>query len=164
VHDIVEPLLASRHLELFDVEYAPPRLRVVVDRDGGVDLDTLGEVTRLVSRALDENDPVPGRYTLEVSSPGIERPLRTPAHFTRAVGSAVAVRTHPGLEPRRVNGTLTAADDGGVTVRLDEAAPDGRVEVRLGYGEIERAHTVFKWGEATQKPGKKKKSKKAASR
>jgi ribosome maturation factor RimP len=175
VHDIVEPLLAARHLELFDVEYAPPRLRILVDRawgpsgpqsgqQGGVDLDTLGEVTRVVSHALDEHDPIPGRYTLEVSSPGVERPLRTPTHFTRAIGAAVAIRTHPGVEPRRVAGTLSGADGEGITVRLDQPDDDGRTEVRVGYGDIERARTVFTWGEPAPKPGKQKKTKKAASR
>ncbi|MGH9246713.1 MAG: ribosome maturation factor RimP [Acidimicrobiales bacterium] len=159
VHDIVEPLLAPRHLEVVDVEHVPPRLRVTVDREGGVDLDTLSEVTQLISRALDEHDPVPGRYTLEVSSPGLERPLRTPAHFVRAVGSQVAVRTRGGIEPRRIRGELVAADDDGVTIRLDSPPPDEPAERHLGYDQIERARTVFEWGPTAPKPGKQGTSK-----
>ncbi len=91
---------------------------MTVDRPGGVDLDALAEANRAVSRALDELDPFPGRYTLEVSSPGLERRLRTPAHFARAVGETVTVRTLPGTAAvRRVRGVLAAADDDGVRPR-----------------------------------------------
>src|ERR1700677_1748374 len=88
----LSPLLESRGLDLIDVELHGAELTVFVDRQGGVDLDTLGEATRAVSAALDEIDPLPGRYTLAVSSPGLERRLRTPAHFVRAVGEAVTAR------------------------------------------------------------------------
>src|SRR5205823_6536051 len=73
VHELVEPILARLGLELFDVEQKGPILRVSVDRAGGIDLDALSDATRAVSNALDEADPMPGRYTLEVSSPGLER-------------------------------------------------------------------------------------------
>ena len=91
-------------------------LRVALDTppgsDGGITLDTLALASRLVSRELDHHDPVPGRYTLEVTSPGVERPLRTPAHFRREVGKVVAIRlSDVGHDERRVTGTLVAADD-----------------------------------------------------
>ncbi|MGH9119805.1 MAG: ribosome maturation factor RimP [Acidimicrobiales bacterium] len=159
VRAIVEPLLSDRDLELFDVEQSGSVLRITVDRPGGVGLDDLGETTRSISRALDEHDPLPGRYTLEVSSPGVERPLRTPTHFARAVGEKVAVRTHPGVDPRRIGGVLTAADDGGITVKDDDGS-----EVGLRYADIERARTVYEWGGPAPKPGKTTKtSKKAAT-
>jgi ribosome maturation factor RimP len=163
VSSIVEPLLAPRHLELVDVEFASAHLRITLDQAGGIGLDTLGEVTKEISRALDADDPVPGRYTLEVSSPGLERRLRTPAQFARAVGETVAVRTHPGVEPRRITGTLVESDDDGFTVRTDDDP-----ERRLGYDEVERARTVFDWGGPAPKPGNKqpraKKKKKAVHR
>jgi ribosome maturation factor RimP len=147
VRAVVEPVVAAADLELYDVELAAPVLRVLVDKAGGVDLAVLGEVTRAVSEALDADDPVPGRYTLEVSSPGLERKLRTPAHFAAALGKKVRVRTVAGTEgERRVEGTLTAADDEGVTV----AAGEG--ERRIAYDEVERARTVFEWG-PTPPPG-----------
>src|SRR4051794_3639747 len=93
VHELVAPLLAPLGLELFDVELAGPVLHIAVDRDGGVDLDTISEATTVISHALDDDDPIPGRYTLEVSSPGLERPLRTPAHFLRFIGTTVSVKT-----------------------------------------------------------------------
>ena len=156
VRDLVEGPLAAADVELVDVELQGHTLCVFVDRAAGaIDLDGVTEATQLVSSLLDEHDPVPGHYTLEVSSPGVERPLRTPAHFRRFVGTTIAVRTHPGVEgDRRVEDVLTAADDEGIVV-------GGRA---LSYGDIERARTVFTWGPAP-KPGRPQaRKKKAASR
>src|SRR5690606_13015901 len=115
LHDIVEPLCADLGLELVDLEYTSGVVRVTIDRTGGVDIDAIAHLTREVSRAFDRHDPIAGRYTLEVSSPGLERPLRTPAHFARAVGATVRIKTRPGTEgDRRVDGVLEAADDHGV--------------------------------------------------
>ena len=152
VRALVEPVVSPLGLELVDVEHVGATLRVSVDRPGGVDLDTISAASEAVSAVLDhtEPDPVPGRYTLEVSSPGVERPLRTPEHFLRAVGTPVAVRTQPDVEgERRVEGVLSEADDAGVVVA-------GR---RLTYAEIERARTVFEWGPAPKPTGPKKKKK-----
>lgn len=144
VRALVEPLLAADGLELVDVQFAGGSLQVFVDRPGGIDLDAISEVTVRVSRLLDEHDPVPGRYTLEVSSPGLERPLRRPEHFRRFVGATVAVKTCPEVPgERREQGRLEAADDEGIVVA-------GR---RLSYAEIDRARTVFEWGPAP-KPGR----------
>jgi len=147
VQRVVEPILVDRGVDLYDLELAGRTLRLLVDREGGVDIDLLGRLSREVSAALDEDDPVPGgRYTLEVSSPGLERPLRRPDHFRRALGSRVALKTTPDTEgDRRVDGELITADDEGVTVSLDDGG-----ERRLAYGSIERARTVFEWGPATK--------------
>ena len=123
-------------------------VRVTIDRDGGVDLDALAAANKAVSVELDRLDPMPGRYTLEVSSPGVERRLRTPAHFARAVGETVTVRTQPGTtEVRRLQGVLAAADDDGFVLETGDGP------VRIAYGQIERARTVFEWG-PTPAPGK----------
>jgi ribosome maturation factor RimP len=157
VREIVEPLLARHSLEVYDVEVAGAQLRITIDRPApateDLDLDTIARTTRLISLALDEHDPIEGRYTLEVSSPGLERTLRTPVHFTRAVGSTVTVKTRPGVEgERRVRGVLTEADDEAFTV-------DDR---RLRYDEIEKARTVFEWGPpakpARRKPSREKRA------
>ena len=77
----------------------------------GIDLDELALVTRSISRELDHIDPIPGRYTLEVTSPGVERTLRTPEHFAREIGKTVSVRLRdPEAAERRLNGLLVAAD------------------------------------------------------
>jgi ribosome maturation factor RimP len=166
VRDLVQPLLSERDLDLYDVELAGRELRIVVESGhagGSLDLDAISDVTRAVSRALDEADPINSAYTLEVTSPGLERTLRTPHHFARAVGETVRVKTRPGGPDadteRRVAGVLAAADDGGITVRTgldDEGAP---VERRLAYDEIERARTTFVWGPAAKSGGRKPKEK-----
>jgi ribosome maturation factor RimP len=151
VRGLIEPLLSEQGLEVIDVEHSGATLRITVDRaeGGGIDLDTVARASDVVSSVLDGADPIPGRYTLEVSSPGIERPLRTPVHFRRHVGSTVALKTRPGTEgERRVEGTLEAADDAGVMVA-------GRT---LAYADIERAHTVFTWGPSAKRPTKKRAS------
>ena len=86
VRDLVLPLLADRDLDLYDVEMAGPVLKVVVDRPGGLDLDALSDATRAVSRALDEADPIAGSYTLEVTSPGLERTAPHPGALRRCGG------------------------------------------------------------------------------
>ena len=117
VRDLVAPICTDLGLELYDVEHAAGKVRVTVDKPGGVDLEALSVATRLISRELDERDPVPGRYQLEVSSPGLERPLRTPAHYQRAVGQPVSIRLLPGHgEERRIAGVVVEADDAAVTV------------------------------------------------
>jgi ribosome maturation factor RimP len=162
VREIVLPLLPPHEVELYDLEVSGPLVRVTIDREGGVGLDALASVTRALSRALDEADPIVGRYTLEVSSPGIERVLRTPEQFRRAVNEVVKVKTTPDAPgDRRVHGVLVAADDSGITVRPADAdaAPEGDgdeatgpVERTVAYGQIERARTVFEWG-TPAKPG-----------
>jgi ribosome maturation factor RimP len=158
VRELVEPLLADRDLAVYDVEMAGPVLRVVVDADRALDLDVLSDASRAVSRALDDAELIAGTYTLEVTSPGLERPLRTPQHFARAVGEQIKVKTVPGAAPdaeRRVAGELTAAGDDGITVRTstDEA---GEPTLRhLAYADIERARTVFEWGPGERPGGRK---------
>jgi ribosome maturation factor RimP len=140
----LSPVLEARGLDLVDVEVHGAQLTVFVDRDGGVGLDELGDATRDVSAVLDALDPMPGRYTLSLSSPGLERRLRTPAHFAKAVGETVTVRVNAGTaDVRRISGTLTAADDAGCTLSGPEV-PGG--EQRIAYDQIERARTVFEWG------------------
>jgi ribosome maturation factor RimP len=150
IRALVAPLLADLGLQLYDLEHAGGVLRLTVERPGGVDLEAIALATRVVSRELDHADPIPGRYTLEVTSPGLERHLRTPAHFQAAVGSVVAVRTQPGVDgERRVNGTLAEADDEGITV-TERDSGEAR---RLRYAEVERARTVFEWGSAAPTRG-----------
>ena len=143
---LVEPILHDRGHELYDVELTGATVRVLVDRDGGVALDDLESLSREISGALDEADPLPDRFYLEVSSPGLERPLRRPGHYRGAVGTKVRIKTTPATEgDRRVDGVLTDVDDDGFTVLTDTGAR------RLAYGDVERARTVFEWAK-TEKP------------
>lgn len=151
----LSPVLETAGLELVDVVVGGAQVQVTVDRPGGVDLDALAEANRQVSRVLDEMDPFPSAYTLEVSSPGLERRLRTPTHFLRAIGETVTIRTQPETTPeRRIHGVLSAADDEGCTLEGPDV-PGG--SLRLAYPQIERARTVFEWGtEREAKPDRRK--------
>ncbi len=141
VSALVEPLCTAAGVDLYDVEQAGPILRVLVEKAGGIDVEVLGQLSHAVSAALDEADPIPGRYTLEVSSPGLERPLRVPRHFTAAVGQRVKLRTVARQDgPRRLEGELVAADDENATIEVD-----GERHV-VPLAQIERARTVFVWG------------------
>ncbi len=146
---LVTPLFDEWGVDLVDVEHLGTVLRISADRSDGIDLGTLQDLSREVSRLLDDSDPVPGKYTLEVSSPGLERPLRTPDHFRRAVGQHVKVKTivNVGGE-RRSDGQLVAAVDD----TFDVALADGSVRT-VSYTDVERARTVFEWGPGP-KPGK----------
>jgi ribosome maturation factor RimP len=151
VRDVIEPLLSAQGLEVVDVEHAGTTLRVTVERveGSGIDLETVARASEIVSAALDRADPIPGRYTLEVSSPGIERSLRTPAHFRANIGATVAIKTRPGTDgERRVEGVLESAGD-------DEVSVAGRT---VPYADIERARTVFTWGRSAKRPAKKRAS------
>lgn len=156
---LLAPLLEAEGYELYDVEETGGVLRVLVDRPGGIDLDAVAAATRVVSDAIDEADVLAGPTTLEVSSPGLERPLRTPAHFARAIGTRVSVKTVPGTEgERRFEGTLVEADDESFTVEAEGALPRA-----LGYAEVERVRTVFEWG-GQPRPGGPKARKASAKR
>lgn len=159
VRALVDPIVRDLQLDLYDLEFRSGTLRVTIDTPAGsaagVDLDTIALATRLISRELDHNDPVPGHYTLEVTSPGLERTLRTPQHFQRELGKVVAIRLRDTTnEDRRVQGILTAADDTVATVRVDDSGEERAVP----YAQIDRAKTVFMWGPGP-KPGKTKKQK-----
>jgi ribosome maturation factor RimP len=146
VWELVEPLAQAAGLELVDVQYRPEGgrviLRLLLDRlDGRVTLDELAGMSRQLGDVLDAHDAVAGRYHLECSSPGLNRPLVRPAHFARAVGQRVRIRT---LDPvggrRQFRGTLEAVESGGVSVR----DPDAGL-VTLPLSTIERASTEFEF-------------------
>ncbi len=165
VRSMVEPLADAAGARVYDVTLNGGKLVVALTRgdgtsDEGIDLDTLTGIARQLNTRLDEEDPISGSFVLEVTSPGLERNLRTPDHFAGAVGSEVTVRTKPDIEgERRVRGVLTGADDELVTVELEEGG-----ERTLAYADIERARTVFSWGPSEKPGGSKKAGKKPAKK
>ncbi len=116
---LVEPVLAEQGLELVDVEHRPEGrgqvVRLLVDREGGVDLETLSRLSRELSVLFDVEEPVAGHYTLEVSSPGIHRPLRKPEHFVRYLHGDEGAETtidFSNLEKANYEHEFSAADFG----------------------------------------------------
>jgi ribosome maturation factor RimP len=151
LRSIVEPLCADLSVELYDIDLNGGVFKVTIDKPGGVDLTDIAELTRQVSRAMDEHDPITSRYTLEVTSPGLERVLRTSAHFLRAVGDTVKVKLLVRSNgDRRLEGIVVSADDHEVVLRVGDA------DRRLAYDDIERARTVFQWGPTPRPAGPKK--------
>lgn len=154
----VEPVLTPLGLDLFDVQLAGSgrarTVRVVVDRDGGVDLDAITAASERIQPVLDDLDAL-GPYALEVSSPGLERPLSRPEHFRRALGETVSVKVRGADgDARRVRGELVAADDRGITVEAEHGAE------HVDYEHVVQARTVFEWGA----PAKEKRAKKHAQK
>lgn len=145
VRDLARQVAERRSLRLWDVEMGgqPGRavVRVYVDADDGVDLDTVAEVSEELSRGLDLQDPIQGRYTLEVSSPGLERSLKEPEHFALSKGKHVVVKTREPIVggSHRVEGVIGDADPSQVALDTEQ----GRVLVPLGA--IKSARTVFEW-------------------
>ena len=145
VRDLAESVARRRSLRLWDVEVTgqPGRsiVRVLVDAEGGIDLDTVAEVSEEISRGLDLKDPLAGRYTLEVSSPGLERSLKSAEHFRLSVGELVTLKTREPVvgKSHRVDGVIESADDQAVQVDT------GDEQVDVPYEQIKTARTVFEW-------------------
>ena len=160
IERLITPIVSDLHLDLYDLEMRGGTLRITVDRpaefEGGLDLEAIALASRLIGRELDHDDPMGGHYTLEVTSPGLERSLRVPAHFQKSIGKLVSLRLRDIVDAegqrseRRLQGVLTAADEQAVTIRLDDAEQSERT---VPYDKIDRAKTVFQWGPAP-KPGK----------
>src|SRR5271167_574731 len=123
---LAEPLLAQLGYELVELEYAPGRahavLRLFIDRPQGVGIEDCERVSHEFSALLDVTDPVPTGYTLEVSSPGLDRVLRTPAHFQRFVGERVWLELRIARDGRRrYTGELAALGPEGIELTVDGA-------------------------------------------
>lgn len=133
-----EPVLQGLGYELVEAEFVPGPgggiLRVYIDSDEGIDVEDCADVSHVISDLLDADDPFPGRYSLEVSSPGTDRVLRTPAHFARFVDNRVKVELLAPREGRkRYTGMLRKADEESIELDVDNFS----VSIRLA--EISRA-------------------------
>ncbi len=149
---LLEGYLVAEGIELDDVELAGKGrgtvLRVTVDAQDGIGVDRLADLSRGLSRLLDEEDPVQGSYRLEVSSPGLERKLRRPEHYRKSVGREVKVKTTEPVDDERLHeGVLGEVDEDGFVIQLNGG------ERRIGFGQVATARTVFTW-ERGAKPGK----------
>jgi ribosome maturation factor RimP len=145
LESLIGPVVGAAGLELVEASFHRGQgrgvLRITLDRQGGIDLDTIGAVSERISRRLDLEGFDPGPYTLEVSSPGVERPLRRPEDFVRRVGEKVKVKTaHPVEGSRSMTGTILEAGPDEVRIATDEG------ERTVRFEDVTAARTVFEWG------------------
>jgi len=143
---LLEPGVSALGFELVDIELLGQgrhaTLRVYIDSPDGVNVDDCAAVSRQLSALLDVEDPLPGGYTLEVSSPGLDRPLLTPAHYRRFVGELVKLTlAQPRDGRRKFKGRLVEAGDDHVVIET-EGAGGVPEQFRLAYADIERARLV----------------------
>jgi ribosome maturation factor RimP len=141
------PIAARMGLEVVDVELVGAGrrqiLRVLIERSGGAGVEDCAQLSEVLSRELDLYELVASSYTLEVASPGLDRPLRRPADFVRFSGRSVAVTTVVPVEgQRRFRGRLLGLVDGRVSIRLADGG-----EVRIAPEEIAQAHLIVEMAE-----------------
>jgi len=135
---LIEPVLAQLGYELVELEYAAGRtsavVRIFIDQPAGISVDDCERVSRDVAALLDVDDPIPTAYTLEVSSPGFDRVLRTPGHFERFVGERIYVELQaPRAGRKRYTGILKTVSAAGIEVEVDKQTVD------VPFGEIAKA-------------------------
>jgi ribosome maturation factor RimP len=170
IRALVQPDLTAAGLELWDVEVTRDTIRVQVDRPGGIDLDALASVaSQVISPLLDEHpEATPtGPFQLEVSSPGVERTLRTVEQFQRYVGAEITVKTSETVAgARRHHGTLISADATIIRLTPADAPADALVGtvVELRHDQIDRARTVLAWGPTKSLASNKRTKRPAAPR
>lgn len=152
LRSLIEGWLAAERLELDDLELSghgrARTLRVTIDGATDLDLDLIGEVSEGLSRMLDAESDLEGPYQLEVSSPGLERKLKTPRHFEKSVGRIVRLKVREGESNRTMEGTLESAGDDGFVIEADGTRQG------FAYVDVVSAKTVFRW-EKAPRPGKK---------
>lgn len=141
IQSLIQPTVESLGFELWGVDYLAQgkhsRLTVFIDGENGVNVDDCATVSRQISALLDVEDPISGHYNLEVSSPGMDRPLYTLEQFERYVGHLVSVRLREPFEGRRkFQGALTGVEDDEVILRVDNE------EFAFPIESVERAQVV----------------------
>lgn len=146
IWELATPLAQTQGLEIIDIEFRREGtrggrvLRLFLDKQGGPTMDELSQVSRELSALLDEQDFVEGAYTLEVSSPGINRPLKLPAHFTRFLGKRVRVRTHELIQGRRsFLGPLLEVSPDKIVLNQDGA------RIEIPFALIEKSNYEHDW-------------------
>lgn len=141
---LVAPVVAAHGCDLEDLELAPAGrrtvVRVIIDHDDGVSLDRVADVSHAVSDALDQADAVGGAYTLEVSSPGVDRPLTARRHWRRARGRLVHVR----VDSRPCAGRIVEVDDAGVVLSTDGT------QARYGWAQLSTGKVAVEFGRGGQ--------------
>lgn len=146
IEQLVRPSIEAMNIELWGIEFLKQGrsglLRIYIDKPEGVVIDDCEQVSRQVSALLDVNDPIPGQYQLEISSPGIPRPLFYPEQFARFIGEEVRIRLNQPLDGRKnISGMIRAVE--GETLVLAE----GDVDTPFLFSNITKAHLTVERGE-----------------
>lgn len=145
--NLVEPILQEENLELVDIEYVKEGknwfLRVYIDKEGGVDIAECGSVSEQLSEKLDETDPIKEPYFLEVSSPGVERPLKTKADFEKNIGNHVFLKLYKPIDgEKEYEGTL--ADFNGDFAQVEYMVKARKKSVEVPFDKIAKARLAVK--------------------
>jgi ribosome maturation factor RimP len=146
VWELAAPLAAGEGMEIVDIEFRREGgrggrvLRLYLDKDGGPNVNDLSRISRQLSELLDSQDAVPGAYTLEVSSPGINRPLKRPQHFARFIGKRIRVRTRDVIDNRKsFLGILQQVLEDRITL-----SQEGK-EYQIPFSMIEKSNYEHDW-------------------
>jgi ribosome maturation factor RimP len=149
VADLVEPILADMCFELVDTEFVHSHgkwaLRLTIDKEGGVTIDDCARVSRELGHHLDVKELIPHPYVFEVSSPGLNRPLKKEKDLLRSVGKRIKVRMRTPVQGRRTYvGSLSDFAQGFLHLDL------GEKQVALPWAEVEKANLIYEYG---KRPG-----------
>lgn len=139
VEELATPIVEGMELDLVDIEYLKEGsnwfLRVYIDKEGGIDIDDCGVVSEKLSKRLDEVDPIKEAYFLEVSSPGIERPLKKEKDIYWAIGKRVNISTYEPIEDMKTfEGTLTEFDGNSLSLLIEE-----KITINIPYEKVAKA-------------------------
>lgn len=147
---LIEPYVAAEGVELDDLEVlnGGRLVRVTIDAEEPIGVDVIAQISRGIGRLLDAEDPIKGAYTLEVSSPGLERKLSRPSHYGKSIGRTVKVKTFAEVEGHKTHtGPLMASDEDAFVIEVEGT------DRKITYDKVSSARTVFVW----EKPGQKTK-------
>ena len=142
LNELLQPVVESMQYEFVGLEFLsganPSVLRVYIDQEEGITVDDCADVSRQISAVLDVEDPIASEYNLEVSSPGLNRPLFTAYHYQKVVGERIKVQTRIPVEGRRkLTGNLLSADDSQIEMEIDNS------QVTLSINDIDKGKLIF---------------------
>ncbi|CAG9619675.1 ribosome maturation factor RimP [Sutcliffiella rhizosphaerae] len=148
VEELALPIVEQLNVELVDIEYVKEGsswfLRVYVDKEGGIDIEECGNVSEKLSEKLDEIDPIPHNYFLEVSSPGAERPLKKKEDVEKAIGKYVNIKTYEPIDGlKSFEGNLLEFD--GETVKIQVTIKTRKKEFSIPYQKVAKARLAVKF-------------------
>jgi len=156
LRELIEPTILSEGMELIDIEYFRESrgwvLRIYIDKEGGVNLNHCSRISEQIGDIIEVKDLIPHRYTLEVSSPGLNRPLKKEKDFTTYVGKTIKVKTFKPIEQKRnFQGKLLGYKEGKVMMSTDN------LEIHIPFSLISKANIQYQFPDPKKKKTNPKK-------